>query len=300
LGIDLGGSSFKCGLISPEWKIVARNEAPTDALHGPAQAADRMAHNVRALQTQLPAGGQLGTIGICSAGPIDITTGTILEPPNLTGWRNVPFAQMVSERVGLPVVLEHDAKGTALAEYHFGAGRGAKSMALIIVGTGVGSAMIVNGQLYRGPNGSAGEIGHITVDMDGPICRCGATGCVEAFAGGPAILDAYNFATRRGVESGEAIVQAAQQGDEIARRVFARAGRALGAALATMAMLNDIERFVMFGSGIKAGDLVLDPVRAAIPRYSYRTVGARVQLVLAELGNDAGILGAAWSAEHKQ
>lgn len=297
LGIDLGASSFKCGLISPEWKIVARNQALTLALDGAAQAADRIAANVRELMSQLPNGEQISAIGMCAPGPLDHTTGVLIYPPNLTGWRDVPFAQMMRERLGLPVSLEHDAKASALGEYHFGAGRGAKSMALIIVGTGIGAAMIVDGKLYRGDRDSAGEVGHITVDLEGPICTCGSTGCVESFAGGPAIVNAYNYATRKGVESGEEIARAANEGDEIAQRVFQRAGRALGAAIATMAMLNDIDTFVLFGSVVKAGDLLLTPMRQAIPRYSYPTISSRIKITVGELGNDAGILGAAWGAQ---
>jgi glucokinase len=296
LGVDLGASTFKCGLISPEWKIVARKEAPTRALEGPVQAADRIAENVRALQEQLPPGETLRALGICSPGPIDHFNGIIVDPPNLTGWRNVPFAQMLSERLSLPVSLEHDAKAAALGEYHFGAGRGAKAMCLIIVGTGIGGAFIFDGKLYRGEHDAAGEVGHFTVDMDGPICTCGSNGCVESYAGGPAIMNAYMYATRKKVESAEEIVRAAREGDEIARRVFERAGRALGAGIATIAMTLDLSTFVLFGSVVKAGDLLLEPARRAVPKYSHKSISSRVKIMVGELGNDAGILGAAWGA----
>ncbi|MBI4672373.1 MAG: ROK family protein [Chloroflexi bacterium] len=296
IGVDLGASTFKCGLISPEWRIVARNEAPTRALEGPAQAAERVAQSVRALQAQLPAGATLAALGICSPGPIEHNTGVIVDPPNLTGWRNVPFAQMVREHLGIPVSLEHDAKAAALGEYHFGAGRGAKSMALIIVGTGIGAAFIVDGKLHRGEQDAAGEVGHFTVDMDGPICTCGSNGCVESYAGGPAIMNAYMYATRKKVESAEEIVRAAQNGDEIAQRVLQRAGRALGVCIATVAMTMDISTFVLFGSVIRAGDLLLEPARATVPKYSHKSISSRVRVMAGELGNDAGILGAAWGA----
>ncbi len=299
IGVDLGASTFKCGLVSPEWKIVARNEAPTRALDGPAQAAERIAENVRALQAQLPQGPTVNALGICSPGPIDHFNGMIVDPPNLTGWRNVPFAKMVSEKLGMPVSLEHDAKASALGEYHFGAGRGAQAMCLIIVGTGIGGAYIFNGKLHRGEQDAAGEVGHFTVDMDGPICTCGSNGCVESYAGGPAIMNAYMYATRKKVESAEEIVRAARDGDEIAQRVFERAGRALGAGIATIAMTMDISTFVLFGSVVKAGDLLLDPARRAVPRYSHKSISARVKIMPGELGNDAGILGAAWGAKEK-
>ena len=299
IGVDLGASTFKCGLVSPEWKIVARNEAPTRALDGPAQAAERIAENVRALQAQLPQDAAVNALGICSPGPIDHFNGMIVDPPNLTGWRNVPFAKMVGEKLSMPVSLEHDAKASALGEYHFGAGRGAQAMCLIIVGTGIGGAYIFNGKLHRGEQDAAGEVGHFTVDMDGPICTCGSNGCVESYAGGPAIMNAYMYATRKKVESAEEIVRAARDGDEIAQRVFERAGRALGAGIATIAMTMDISTFVLFGSVVKAGDLLLDPARRAVPRYSHKSISARVKIMPGELGNDAGILGAAWGAKEK-
>jgi glucokinase len=221
----------------------------------------------------------------------------IVDPPNLTGWRDVPFAAMLSERLSLPASLEHDAKAAALGEFHFGAGRGAHSMCLIIVGTGIGAAMIVDGNLQRGEQNAAGEVGHFTVNLDGPICTCGSQGCVEAYAGGPAIMNAYAYATRKKVESAEEIVHAAHAGDEIARRVFGRAGRALGAGIATIAMTMDISTYVLFGSVIKAGELLLAPARAAVPRYSYHSIATRVRILVGELGNDAGILGAAWGGK---
>lgn len=297
IGVDLGGTSFKCGLVSPENKIVARNHAPTHARQGPVQAAERIAEHVRALLKAAPHNARVNALGICSPGPLDHATGTLIEPPNL-GWNNVPFAQMVSERIGMPVTLEHDAKAAALGEYHFGAGRGSEAMALIIVGTGIAAGIVLNGHVYRGEHDSAGELGHITVDLDGPICRCGSNGCVETYATGPSILRAYEFAANTQVESAEEIVRAAEHGDEIARRVFERAGRALGAGMAALAMLMDISTFVMFGGVVAAGEILLAPTRASLARYSYKSVSARTRIVLSKLGNDAGILGAAYAARN--
>jgi glucokinase len=296
IGIDLGGTTFKCGLISPANRIVTRNQAPTYATAGPEQAAERIGKHVRALLDELPQGGTVNSIGICCPGPLDHVTGVLIEPPNL-GWENVPFAQMVSDHVGLPVVLEHDAKAAALGEYHLGAGRGAQAMALIICGTGVSAGIVLNGKLFRGAYGGGGELGHITVDVDGPICRCGSNGCVEVYAAGPGIVSAFEYAARTRVESAETVVQAAREGDETASRVIERAGRALGAGLGTLAMLMDISTFVMFGGVTAAGELLLAPVREALKHYSYRSVGGRARVVLAELGNDAGILGAAHAAK---
>lgn len=295
IGIDLGTGTYKAGLISPDWKIVTRTVQPTYAAEGAEQGADRIAASVRELMNHLPEAAQVVAVGICSPGPIDHKTGMIIDPPNLR-WHHVPFASMLSERLNLPVYLEHDAKASALGEFHFGAGRGARDMALIIVGTGIGAAMILDGELYRGANDAAGEVGHITVDLHGPICTCGSKGCVETLAGGPAIMAAYSYATRKSITSAKEVADAALAGDDIALQVFERAGRALGAAIATMAMLNDITTFVLFGSVVQAGDLLLEPARRAIPDYAHKSISARVRVVVGELGNDAGILGAAWAA----
>lgn len=299
IGVDLGGTSIKCGLISPDGKIVARNHAPTDARQGPEQATERIGANVRALLADAPREAATGVVGICCPGPLDHVRGILIEPPNL-GWKNVPFAEMVSAQLGMPVLLEHDAKAAALGEYHFGAGRGSKTMALIIMGTGISAGIILDGQVYRGEHDSAGELGHITVDVDGPICRCGSNGCVEVFAAGPAIISAYAYAAHTEVDSVEAIVRAAEAGDEIALRVLNRAGRALGAGLAALAMLMDISTFVMFGGLVQAGDILLKPTYDALTHYMYQSVAARMRMVVGELGNDAGILGAAYSARQRQ
>ncbi|MCC7161593.1 MAG: ROK family protein [Anaerolineae bacterium] len=298
IGVDLGGTSIKCGLVSPDNQIVERNSAPTLALQGPEQAAERIAQNVRVLLEYVPAGKHAQAIGICSPGPMDHATGVLIEPPNL-GWKNVPFAKMVSERLNLPVTLEHDAKASALGEYHFGAGRGSDAMALIIVGTGVSAGIVIKGELYRGVHGTAGELGHITVDVDGPVCRCGSNGCVELFAAGPGIVSAYEYAAHTRVESAKAVALAAQNGDELAVRVFERAGRALGAGMGALAMLMDISTFVMFGGVVSAGELLLTPARNALKHYTYKSVGARARIVVGELGSDAGILGAVYSARAK-
>jgi glucokinase len=293
IGIDLGASKITCALVSPHNDLIARAGMETRSCDGPAVVTQRIGESVRELVAQAPADVHIERVGVSSPGPLDHVSGTLYDPPNLTGWRNVPFAAMLSEQLGLQVQLEHDAKASALAEYHLGAGRGARSMALIVVGTGVGAAIILDGKLYRGPTNSAGEVGHVTVDLNGPICTCGSNGCVETYAGGPAIVRAYTYASRTPVDSAAEVAEAAEQGDAIAIRVFQEAGRALGAAIATLAMLMDVDTFILFGGVAKAGDLLLAPARAAVPKYSYKSVSKRVHVKACELCDDAGILGAA-------
>jgi glucokinase len=299
IGVDLGATKTACGLVSPDNELVAFTQVETKPLDGPVPAGERITNSIRKLIAQAPAGAKITGVGVCSPGPVDHMTGMIIDPPNLTGWRNVPIANMLSQQLGLPVKLEHDAKGTALAEFHLGAGRGSRDMVLIVVGTGIGAAMILDGQLYRGRNNAAGEVGHITVDLDGPICSCGSNGCVEAYAGGPAIARSYAYATRRQVSSAQEVARAAAEGDLIAQRVFSAAGRALGAAIATMGMILEVETFVLFGSVVKAGKLLIEPAREAVPSYSYPSISQRIRILTAELGDKAGILGAAWIAKHQ-
>ncbi len=299
IGVDLGATKTACGLVSPDNVLIERAQVETRPLDGPAPAAERIANSIRDLLARAPADAHVTRVGVCSPGPVDHNTGMIVDPPNLTGWRNVPFATMLGQHLGLPVKLEHDAKGTALAEFHLGAGRGSRDMVLIVIGTGIGAAMILDGKLYRGRSNAAGEVGHITVDLDGPICSCGSNGCVETYAGGPAIASSYAYATRRQVSSAQEVTRAAEEGDPIARRVFHAAGRALGAAIATMAMILDVETFVLFGSVVKAGNLLIEPAREAVPNYSHRSISGRVRILTAELGDKAGMLGAAWIAKHQ-
>lgn len=300
IGVDLGATKTASGLVTPDDQLVATAQVETKPLEGPSPAVERIAASIRELIKRAPTGVKVTGVGVCSPGPIDHTAGLIVDPPNLTGWRNVPFADMLSDALGLPVKLEHDAKATALAEFHLGAGRGSHDMVLIVIGTGIGAAMILNDKLYRGRSNAAGEVGHITVNLDGPICTCGSNGCVETYAGGPAIVRSYAYASRRQVTSAQEVSSAAEAGDPIARRVFHDAGRALGAAVATMAMLFDIDTFVLFGSVVKAGHLLIDPAREAVPGYSHHSISSRVRILTAELGDNAGMMGAAWIAKHDE
>jgi glucokinase len=204
------------------------------------------------------------------------------------------------------VTLEHDAKAAALGEFHYGAGRGERSMVYVVVGTGVGAAMVVDGQLYRGAHNSAGEVGHVTLDLDGELCPCGSRGCVETYAAGPWLVRRYERALEpeggqsegenRPSLTGEQIARLAEQGDQLAQQVFDQAGQALGIAVASMAMTLDIGLYVIGGSVAKAGDLLLEPARRTVPRCSYPPVAARVRIVASTLGEDGPILGCGWQA----
>lgn len=303
VGIDLGATKIALGLIDPLDRITARRRIPTHVAEGPQAAVVRMVQSISELAQELPSGQQIAAVGICSPGPIDHEAGLIIDPPNLTGWRNVPLRQMLADRLDLPVTLEHDAKASALGEYYYGVGQGRGSMVYIVVGTGVGAAIIMEGQLYRGLHNSAGEVGHITIDRYGEKGSSGINGNVESYMSGPSLVYRYERlltqAARPPVSqpiTGELIAQLAAQGDEVALQVMTGAGEALGIAVASLAMILDIDRYVIGSSVAKAGDLLLEPARRIAPEYCFQSVASRLQIAPAGLGDDGPILGCGWLA----
>ena len=302
VGVDLGATKIAAGLVSPQDEIVHKVYAETRVAEGPAPVVERIAGCVDQLRSHLPGDERIAALGVCSPGPVDHAKGMVLDPPNMTGWINVPFQKMLEARLGAPAPLEHDAKAAALGEFYIGAGREANDMIFIVVGTGVGAAIIVDGQLYRGPNNAAGEVGHITVDMNGPACSCGSNGCLEGYVAGPDLVERYQEIIA-GTDvnlpadvNGKMISELARQGQPQARQVFDQAGQALGVGIAAMAHLFDIDLYVIGGSVAQAGDLLLGPTRKAVRYRAFESIGSRVQVVASPLGDDAPILGCAWMA----
>jgi glucokinase len=216
---------------------------------------------------------------------------------------NVPLRQALSKELSLPVTLEHDAKAAALGEYRYGAGRGERSMVYLVLGTGVGGAIVVDGQLYRGSHNSAGEIGHITLDRNGDLCACGCRGCVETYLSGPALarrylgrLEEHGRPAPEGPVTGERVAALARQGDGVAQQIVTEGGEALGVAIASTAMIVDIDLFVLGSSVARAADLLLEPARRTLPRCSYGSVSARTRIRVTELWEDGPILGCGWLA----
>jgi glucokinase len=306
VGIDLGGTKTALGLIGPDNQVVARRRMPTEAQQGLAPVVERIVLAVTDLQRQIHSGARVSAVGICSPGPVDHLSGMLLDPPNLPALHNAPLRQALSDRLELPVTLEHDAKAAALGEYHFGAGRGERGMVYIVLGTGVGGAIVVDGRLYRGLHNSAGEIGHITLDREGDLCSCGCRGCVETFVSGPALARRYlRLVEKSGVSlspepvTGETVANRAREGDERARQIMVEGGEALGVAIASAAMLLDVDLFVIGSSVARAADLLLGPARRTLPTCSYCSVSARTRIAVTELWGDGPILGCGWLARQE-
>jgi glucokinase len=305
VGIDLGGSKIELGLIDPQNRIVARKKIPTKAEEGPEAAVERMAAVVGEFTGRLPGGESIASLGICCPGPLDHEAGLLINPTNLPKFYNVPLRQMLSDRLNVPVSMEHDAKAAGLGEFYYGAGRNEPSMVFTVIGTGVGAAIILNGELIRGVKNFAGEVGHATVDRNGESCACGSRGCLDAYVSGPSLARRYlrlQEQEKRPISApdapitGETVARLARDGDPLALEIMTEAGEALGIAVATMAMILDIELYVFGGSVPKCGDTLLAPARRTVPRYSFRTVGPRVRLLVSELGDDGPILGCGWLA----
>jgi len=303
VGIDLGGTKTAFGLISPENKIVARERIPTDADKGPGHIVDRIAEIIDGMGSQVTDGGSIAAVGICAPGPLDHLTGTIINPTNLPKFYNTPLRQMMEDKMNLPVALEHDAKAAALGEMYLGAGRGYESLVYIVCGTGVGAAIIMNGEMIRGEKNYAGEMGHITIDRHGEPCPCGSRGCVDIYTSGPWLAKRYlrSYKSEGDIPrvTGGDVARMAAEGDPLSRRIIQDAGEAMGVAIGTLAMTLDVELYIIGGSVVRAGDLFLEPCRATVPKYSFISVGPRVKVVAAELGEDGAILGAGWLARQR-
>src|SRR5262245_47014954 len=302
VGVDLGGTKIDLGLVNAENNIVTRRRIATENEKGPADVVERIAGIVSEFERELPTGERIAAMGICTPGPVDHVSGTLLTLVNVPGLSNTPLRQMLADRLKLPVRLDHDAKAAALGEFHYGAGRGKKSMAYVVIGTGVGAAIIIDGKLYYGDSNSAGEVGHMTVDPNGELCPCGTKGCLETYTSGPWLARRYQRAIgghSADAVGGEKVAQLAAQGDPAASKIMREAGEALGIAVASMAMMLNVEWYVIGGSVAKAGDLLFGPAREAIPCYSFKAVGSRVHIVGSELGDDGPILGCGWLARQR-
>lgn len=304
IGVDVGGTKLAAGLVDERGRVVERLVRPT-----PAASPRLTARAVGEAVGELSAGRRVEAVGVGAAGLVDEARASVLFAPNLA-WRNEPLRAAVADMVGLPVIVENDANATAWGEARFGAGRGVEHLVLITVGTGIGAGIVLGGELYRGRWGLAGEPGHYRVVPDGRLCGCGNRGCWEQYASGSALAaEAREFARRspeaaarllqlgagqpEGI-SGPQVTQAAREGDPAALRCFEIVGGWLGQGLADLAAILDPACFVIGGGVAEAGDLLLAPARAA---YDKSVAGGRVrrraEITPAELGAEAGLVGAA-------
>jgi len=247
---------------------------------------------------------QVVGMGLGVPGPVHHATGTVAFPPIMPGWHGFPMRARLEEELGVTVYADNDANLGALGEWAHGAGQGVDNLAYIKVGTGIGCGLIIGGEIYRGQSGSAGEIGHITIDENGPPCRCGNYGCLESMAAGPAIAHRAQLAIKAGQETtlvktksvGEItaadVSRAASQGDPLSLQLFHEAGRHIGVALAGLINLFNPKLVIIGGGMAQAGDILLEPIRRSVQSHGLRIAVESCQIVQAQLGREATALGA--------
>ncbi len=287
LGLDLGGTNIKAAVVDSSLRVLATKTCPTRAGDGEDAVLERIASVGTAIAAPF---GEPSSAGLALPGHFDAETGAGSLLPNLLGdWAGRPIAGPVGASLGVPVTLVNDVRALTLAELRLGAGRGARDLVCIALGTGVGGGVVIGGRLHLGL-GHAGEIGHTTVDPDGPLCGCGNRGCLDRMA------SAQSIAAAAGRPDVAEAAEAARAGDRVALAAFARAGEYVGRVLAGAVVLLWPERVVVGGGVADAGALLLDPLRAELRRRA--CVAPEVPVVPAELGPVAGAVGAAlWGAE---
>jgi glucokinase len=291
LALDIGGTKIAAGLVDADGTLVHHAKLPT-----PEEDAEAIWTVVDTLITEAlaAAGGHVRGVGIASAGPIDLPSGTV-SPINITAWQRFPIVDRVSEVVGASVRLGGDGLCMALGEQWRGAGRGAQFLLGMVVSTGVGGGLVLDGRPYDGLTGNAGHVGHVVVDPDGGPCSCGGSGCVETIAAGPRMAE---WAREQGWDAppeadAKELAEAVAAGDEIALRAFRRGATAVAAMIASVGAVCDLDLVVIGGGVAKSGPLLFDPVREKLASYAGLDFLRGMRVLPAELGGDAGLIGAA-------
>lgn len=297
---DLGGTHLRAALVTEEGAISERRE-----VHTPEDPA-AVLPTVLALLEETAAAPPVAPAAACiaTAGLVDVAAGRVVISPNIPGFRNLNLAGPARQRLGIPVAVENDASAAALGENRYGAGRGFRHLIHVTAGTGIGGGLVLDGRLYRGARGFAGEIGHIVVDPSGPRCNCGARGCLEAMVSGTAFAERARHLIAAGKSpalagiagggepTGEHLFQAARAGDAVSEAEIRHGGHLLGIALGGLINTLNPEAVTISGGLLVMGDMLFRPMREAIGSFAFGPA-AGVQVRLTELGEDAGLLGAA-------
>ena len=307
LGVDLGGTKIATALATAQGEILARGRRPTPAQAGPDAVIKSICATIdKILSAKKLEPSQLLGIGIAAAGIIDSDKGKVVSSPNLPGWHEVPLGDAVEQRFGIPVYLGNDATLAALGEWRFGLKKGIANLIYITVSTGIGGGIIAGGKLYTGACGVAGEIGHMTIDINGPKCNCGNIGCWETLASGTALAREAVKQITEGAKTSiielvngdiskidaKVVDLAAKQGDELAKELISRLGYYLGVGLVNLVNIFNPELILIGGGVAKTGDLLLQPAIKVVKERAFSTPANAVEIKPALLGDDSGILGA--------
>ncbi|EST37327.1 transcriptional regulator [Streptomycetaceae bacterium MP113-05] len=292
VGVDFGHSHLRVAVGNLAHQVLAEEAEPIDvdaSAHEGFDRAEALVHRLlKATRISLE---KVVGVGLGVPGPIDVETGALGSTAILPGWAGTRPRQELAERLGVPVYVDNDANLGALGEKVWGSGRGATDLAYIKIASGVGAGLVINNQIYRGPGGTAGEIGHITLDESGPVCRCGNRGCLETFTAARYVLPLL-YSSHGPDITMPAVVRLARDGDPGCRRVVADIGRTIGSGVASLCNLLNPSRIVLGGDLVEAGDLLLDPVRDSVARYAIPSAARQLTVAPGTLGGRAEVLGA--------
>ena len=314
IGFDIGGTRMTAALGDATGQVLDTRRQRTGERWSADAALDMLSHMVSELVgCAAEANRDVARIGIGFGGPVDPERGIVRESHHVEGWDDTPLPRLLQERHGLPAVMDNDANAGALGEALYGAGRGARGILYVNIGTGIGGGIVIGGRVHRGATTTAGEIGHTIVDPNGPLCTCGKHGCLESLCSGWSIArrareavaqgqDAPGMLTKRLEETGdlrsEDVFEAAQAGDPCGQRLLSETAEYLGIGIGNAVNLIDPERVIIGGGVAEAGELLLEPVRAAVRRHAMPAPAQSLTVVAAELGYDAGVRGALALAVH--
>ena len=305
LGADMGRTHFTIIATDLDARIIARRSGPWDTNNGPDVCLPRLIEEIRALMSERNLDwDRVVGVGIGIPGPVDVALHTLVAPPRMAGWDGADVEGIIRAALNVPVILNNDTNVGALAESRYGAAAGESDFAYVKVGTGIGCGLVINGEIYRGSSGVAGEIGHFTMDENGPLCDCGNRGCLEAMAGAPQLV---RYALDAGYDQGEVapdalsqseidvaeVVQAALHGDVACQAAIWRAGELIGVALANLVNLVNPSVILLDGSVSHAGEILLAPIRKAIEERSLWAASHALRVQVSALGDSAIALGAA-------
>ncbi|MBU2608471.1 MAG: ROK family protein [Chloroflexi bacterium] len=314
LGIDLGGTKILTAVVNTQGEMLSRDHSITPAREGQQAVVRSIFESVgRVLDQAHIATADLVAIGVGAPGLSNPETGFLFTSPNLPGWKDVPLRDIIEKELGKKVFLINDANAAAVGELYFGAGRGARNFIYITVSTGIGGGIIIDGKIYTGSVGMAGELGHMVIDDEGPLCNCGNMGCWETLASGTALAREARHKIKDGVASSilqlaggdlekinaEAIHKAARTGDNLATELIAKTAYYLGVGLANLINIFNPEVIVIGGGVSNIGDMLLEPAFEEAGRRAFKPSYQAVRFARAELGRNSGVLGAAAYALEK-
>ena len=308
LAVDLGGSKILTAVVNAKGEMLSSDRRTTPAAKGPGVVIQAILDSIkRAISQAGITAAQLAAICIGAPGLSNPETGVIFTSPHLPGWKDVPLKTIVEEETGIKTLLVNDANAAALGEMYFGAAKGARNFIYITISTGIGGGIVIDGEIYAGSLGTAGEIGHMTIDTDGPKCNCGNTGCWETLASGTALAREAKQRISDGAKTAileyadgdvnkvnaETVHKAAQQGDTLAKELIARTSYYIGVGLTNLINIFNPELIIIGGGLANIGDILLEPAYKVAGERAYKVAFESVRFARAELGKNSGVIGAA-------